>query len=232
MSYRSIISLMPKTPPIPQMVTSGLQLYLDTNKPASYSGSGTSWNDISGNSNNAVLVGAPTYSPSEGGQLIFNGSSTYATIANSISLTQATVGAWIKRNGSQTIYTTILGSRSSDVCGLLFTSSNNIGVIWNNTIWYWATGLVVPDNTWCYVAVSLTASETTVYLCQTSGITSATLAYVAAPATLNAMRVASDSPSYPRIFTGSIAQIHLYNRGLNLSEITQNFNAARGIFSI
>lgn len=225
---------MPKAPVTPslQMVTSGLLMYLDTNKPASYSGTGTAWNDLSGNNNHAVLQNSPTYSSAEGGQLIFNGANTFATVANTLTTTQATVAAWIKRNGSQAIYTTILGNRTSDVCGLLFTSSNNIGLIWNNQMWWWSTGLVPPDNDWSYLAITLGATNVTAYLCQASGITSAFAAYTATPASLSATRIASESASYPRVFNGSIAQMHFYNRELSLAEITQNFDFARTIFPI
>lgn len=38
------------------IVTDGLKLYLDASNPASYPGSGTTWNDLSGNSNNGTMV--------------------------------------------------------------------------------------------------------------------------------------------------------------------------------
>jgi len=44
----------------PKIVTDGLVLALDANNSKSYSGSGTTWSDLSGNGNNATLNG-PTY---------------------------------------------------------------------------------------------------------------------------------------------------------------------------
>lgn len=41
----------------PQIVRDGLVLYLDAANPKSYSGSGTTWYDLTGNNNNATLNG-------------------------------------------------------------------------------------------------------------------------------------------------------------------------------
>ena len=43
------------------LITTGLQLWLDAGNASSYSGSGTAWNDLSGNGNNGALVSSPTY---------------------------------------------------------------------------------------------------------------------------------------------------------------------------
>ena len=45
-----------------QVVTDGLILNLDTRSSNSYSGSGNTWNDISGNNYNATIIGGTSYS--------------------------------------------------------------------------------------------------------------------------------------------------------------------------
>ena len=42
-------------------VTNGLVVYLDAGNPASYSGSGTTWYDLSGNGQDATFTGVPTW---------------------------------------------------------------------------------------------------------------------------------------------------------------------------
>ncbi len=42
-------------------------LYLDPGNSASYSGSGTTWTDLSGNNNTATLVGSPTFTSAGAG---------------------------------------------------------------------------------------------------------------------------------------------------------------------
>lgn len=66
-------------------VTDGLVLYLDAANYNSYPKSGTTWTDLSGYGNNAVLTNSPSYSSAFGGGIYFNGSN-YASILNSASL--------------------------------------------------------------------------------------------------------------------------------------------------
>jgi len=58
------------------IVTSGLRLYLDAGNSSSYSGSGTSWVDLSNNTNDATLVGSPAFTNA--------GASSYFTFPNDI----------------------------------------------------------------------------------------------------------------------------------------------------
>ena len=63
-----------KIEPVSTTVTSGLRLYLDAGKASSYSGSGTTWTDLSANTNNATLVGSPAFTNA--------GTSSYFTFPN------------------------------------------------------------------------------------------------------------------------------------------------------
>jgi hypothetical protein len=60
------------------IVTDGLRFNLDAGNSASYSGTGPTWNDLSGNGNHGTLSGAtlPTYSSDNGGCFVFNGSNS------------------------------------------------------------------------------------------------------------------------------------------------------------
>ena len=84
----------------PNIVTSGLVLYLDAANRKSYRGSGTSWLDLSGNNNNFTLYNSPTFNSSYGGELRFDGSNDYArnrnnTIINNIAA-NGTVEIWYR----------------------------------------------------------------------------------------------------------------------------------------
>jgi len=57
----------------PEIVDSGLTLCLDAGNPVSYPGSGTTWRDVSGQLNNGILVGNPTFNSANGGILVFTG---------------------------------------------------------------------------------------------------------------------------------------------------------------
>jgi hypothetical protein len=66
-----------------EVVTAGLVMHLDASKPASYSGSGTVWYDISGNGYNASLVNGVSYSSTNGGYIQLDGSNGHIQLPGS-----------------------------------------------------------------------------------------------------------------------------------------------------
>jgi hypothetical protein len=57
----------------PRIITDGLVLFLDAANPKSYTGSGTTWFDLSGNINNGTLVNGVGYSNTSSGSMVFDG---------------------------------------------------------------------------------------------------------------------------------------------------------------
>ena len=70
----------------PKIVTDGLVLCLDAGDGKSYSGSGTTWYDRSGNGNNGILVNGPTFDSNNRGAIVFDGVNDHVSIPNSSSL--------------------------------------------------------------------------------------------------------------------------------------------------
>lgn len=90
----------------PRIVTNGLVLCLDAGNPKSYPGSGTTWNDLSGNNNHGTLINGPSFSNEIGGSLIFDGINDYVSF-NTITVntnTGFTFDTWIYINDPQPIY--------------------------------------------------------------------------------------------------------------------------------
>jgi hypothetical protein len=220
----------------PQTVTSGLVLYLDAANTKSYPGSGTTWTDLSGNGNNGTLANGPTYSSANGGQIVFDGSDDNAITSASVgTVSAATFLVWLKRNGSQILFTGILFNRTPSANGLNFyDTTHNIGYHWNNAIstYNWNSGLTVPDAVWCMCAISISSTSATAYLCQSSGITSATNSVSHASATFGIFNIGLDPQIASRCFKGSISSTMIYNRALSADEVAQNFNALRGRFGL
>jgi hypothetical protein len=77
------------------------------------------------------------------------------------------------------------------------------------------------------IAVSVTSTTATAYLCQSSGITSATNTVNHTSTILDDIKIGRDEVDI-RYFNGKIATAVIYNRALSADEITQNFNALRG----
>jgi hypothetical protein len=85
----------------PNTVTNGLVLYLDAGNTNSYPGTGTSWRDISGNSNNGTLTNGPTFNSANLGSIVLDGTDDYVNCGNNSSInitgTGLTLSAWVYR---------------------------------------------------------------------------------------------------------------------------------------
>ena len=217
----------------PSVVITVLQLYLDAGNASSYPGSGTTWTDLSGNIRTGTLTNGPTYSGTNGGSIVFDGSNDYVQCLGSLTVTAATFVTWIKRNGSQGQYDGILFSRGTNTTGMNFQTSNQLGYHWNDAgnTYNWQSGLTIPDATWCMIAVSVTSTAATAYLCQTGGTTTATNTVNHASSLLNDIKIAQDDAG-SRFFNGNIAIAQLYNIALSAGEVSQNFEADRARFGV
>ena len=214
--------------------SNGALLYLDAGNSASYPGSGTAWTDLSGNSRNGTLTGGPTYTSADGGSIVFDGTNDFVQCSGSLTATAATFVIWIRRNGPQDDFDGIIYSRSAAATGISFYgTTNKISYTWNNAVdtYSWDSGLTIPDLTWCMIAVSVTSTSATAYLCQSSGITSATNIVSHTSTVLDDIKLAQDDQG-ARFFNGRIATAMIYNRALSAGEITQNFNALRGRYGL
>jgi hypothetical protein len=214
------------------IVTTNLSMFLDAGNASSYPGSGTAWTDLSGNSRNGTLTNGPTYTSADGGSIVFDGTNDFVQCSGSITATAATFVIWMRRNGSQDDFDGIIYSRSATATGISFFGiTNKISYTWNNAVntYTWDSGLVIPDLTWCMVAVSVTSTAATAYLCQSSGITSATNTVSHASTTLDDIKIGQDDLG-GRFFNGNIAIAQLYNIALSAEQVAQNFAADRARF--
>ena len=212
---------------------SSLVLDLDAGNSSSYPGSGTTWTDLSGYLNNGTLTNGPTYSSSDGGSIVFDGSNDYVQGSGSVTTNTMTFLVWIKRNGNQPSYSGLIYTRTSGICGLHFLSTTNkIAYTWNNAEYNWDSGLTVPNLTWCMCVISISSTSATAYLCQSSGITSATNSVSHSSITVSSPIIGRDPYDDFRFYNGNIAKVSIYNRALSAAEVQQNFDALRGRYGI
>jgi hypothetical protein len=221
-----------------EIVTSGLTVNLDAGFTPSYPKSGTSWTDLSFSGNNGTLINGPTFNSSNGGSIVFDGVDDYVQCAGSFPLTSATIITWIRRNGSQVSFAGVFFTRGGQsITGLNFYyDTNKIGYHWAAGYYDFDSNLTIPDLTWCMVALSVTSTAGILYLCQSSGITTATNTNSHPSIVLDNIKLAQDDTvaqyGIYRFFKGNIAISQVYNRALSSNEITQNFNAQKGRFGL
>jgi hypothetical protein len=214
------------------IVTDGLVFAVDAGNLVSYENGSTTTYSLTGSLSGSLINGVG-YNSGNGGNWAFDGVDDFIQCIGSFTVTAATFVTWIRRNGDQTQYDGILFSRGTNTTGMNFFSSNQLGYHWNDTAttYNWASGLTIPNLTWCMVAVSVTSTSATAYLCQTSGITTSTNTTSHASSVLNDIKIAQDDAG-GRFFNGNIAISQLYNRALSADEITQNFQAQRSRFGL
>jgi hypothetical protein len=89
-------------PPVSGVVTNGLIAYYDIGNAACWT-SGTTLNDLSGNSNDGTLTGGAAYSGSNGGVISLNGTTSYVAVPNAVATNingtgtnQASIQLWLR----------------------------------------------------------------------------------------------------------------------------------------
>lgn len=221
----------------PTVVTNGLVLSLDAADTNSYSGSGTTWRDLSGRGFNGTLTNGPTFNSANGGSIVFDGTNDYVALTPSFTGPPVTFLAWIRRNGDSQDNPGIIFDRqgSNTATGIEFRSNNfNLGYHWNDnpSTYGFSSGLIVPNLTWCQVAVSITTNSAILYL-NTSSATNTNIPtfYTHPNKTFTSLRIANDSFG-SRYLNGNVAVAMVYTRALSATEITQNYNALKSRFGL
>lgn len=226
----------------PNVVTNGLLIYLDTTNASSYGGSGATWNDISGNNNNATLVNTPTYNSGFGGYLNFTDSSLeYATIPNIGDLSTWTVEAWFRLTTSLTGKVTSLVCNQFDLATKLNFSlgTNNAPTNYNlasgffNGAWRTNTGTAITTATWYQAVGTYDGSTVREYI--NGSASGGTLTYSGTPQSggeIRLMRRWDSALSAGNLVNGDLSIVRVYNRALTSTEVVQNFNVDKLKYSL
>jgi hypothetical protein len=222
---------------VPPINTNGLVLHLDAANPASYSGTGTTWTDLSSFGNNGTLVDGPTYDNSNGGSIVFDGLNDYVStnlLLNSIA--NVTLHGWvyiantslrgpfIRVGSGANGYSIGIGSGTFDQPGnemiALFPY-----VRWGNTNTNYGTG-------WKFFTFTLSATSLPKFYLNGTLIIGSFAG--SNPATPNSgvylAKNIGDLGGGFRIFAGKIAQVSIYNRELSATEISEYFNATKSSY--
>jgi Concanavalin A-like lectin/glucanases superfamily len=226
----------------PKLVTNGLSLYLDAANSSSYSGTGSTWYDVSGNNRNATLFNTPTYSTTNAGIFTFDDTSfEYATVPNIGSLTNFTIDTWARTNKSLTgKVTTIVTNQYDLVSNLNYSlgtnnspSSYNMTFGFFNGAWRNVTGFSMAVNTWYHLTGTYDGNTVSLYV---NGVINTTLSYTGTAASGGEIRIARRWDDVANVasnfFSGDISQVRIYNRSLNSTEILQNYNATKSRFGL
>lgn len=215
---------------------SGLVLHLDAGNTASYSGSGTTWNDLSGNGSNVTLTNT-TYSSANGGSIVFNGTTSYADFTASIGNTNVvTVEMWVKTNSLTSPVGMYFGFGLYDV----WTSGGNIGYNTSagdlqgvNSSQVDFLGIVGGWRHLVFVMNSGAKTNNKIYVngeSQTMNQVYGTFNTTNANFNSGVGRISSWRNDLNWRMNMNVANFKIYNRELTQQEITNNFNANKSRF--
>ena len=195
------------------------------------------WYDLSGNGYNGTLTNSPTSNVSNKGNILFDGSDDYVSIANFLGhqTNTGTIISWA--------YPSIITSGDRYLVGAggsLTVGATRAIRIYNG---YWSTvsyGSSTEDynsivaatlNTWQHVVFVWNLTTVNFYLNGT--LYSVTRSGMITPSsTTFSVGCPPWSPLGSNSWNGRIANVHLYNRALSTSEISQNYEATKTRFGL
>ena len=225
------------------IVRNGLVLHLDAANVKSYPGSGTAWNDLSGNGNNGTLVNSVGYSTNNKGYLTFDGIDDRIDIPNSVSINQPLASnfscdIWcypqIGGNAFGKIFSkTYFGGgkgfqltyNSSTLRGsFAFQTAANV----NTNL-----GFDLPLNNWYHILlIRDTTVGASVYLNGILVNSSSAITYDMSNDYDLRISVEAQPTSINEYKQQYVSNFKFYNKALSVTEASQNFNALRGRYGI
>ena len=230
----------------PRIVTDNLILCVDAANPKSYSGSGTTWKDLSGSNHHLTLNNSPSFNSNFGGYLDFDGTNDSATaeIGNLAGTTKdATISIWMDGDYDNSTHKGLIGFRQSGnnngffilrlvSSGRLEMRLANSGGQYdvldasNNTP-------LVNTNVWCNLCLTYSNSNTLItgyYNGKKLG--SKTTNSTAFQSSMKSFAIAKSPHSNGHMSDMKVSSAMLYEKCLSASEVQQNFDAHKGRFGI
>jgi uncharacterized spore protein YtfJ len=232
-----------------KIVTNGLVLALDAADRNSYPGSGTTWNDLSGNNYSGSLTNGPTFNNTNGGNITFDGTNDFIQMVNTGSiLTTNNFTIDIVCRPTSTItnvaestagFGALSGQRfvTEPHRGLGTDAGAGVSVGTNGIVVVEHAGDYIPallsytgavsSTVFSHIVVTYTNKQPRAYLNTTlvkTGLTSDRSAVNLTIGLIGGMVYG--------YFAGETASVKYYNRTLSTNEILQNYNAQKSRFNL
>jgi hypothetical protein len=207
------------------IVTRGLVFSYDAGALDSYPQTGTTWFDLTTNTNNGTLTNGPTFSSSDGGTIVFDGTNDSVEVTNSLgTLSNYTIGYWAYRDTPDKM---AIAARTDTRFywygdnSWYYTHSGGAGEF------YYPRTVSIPG--WGYWVVVYNGSNVSIYRQATfegSQNTTGTADWTAG------VKIGLWTGGNSYAFQGKIAVVQMYNRALSATEVSQNYNAQKSRFGL
>ena len=214
-----------------------LILHVDASNATSYSGSGSNWQDLSGQGNHMTLNGA-TYTTTSGGEFTFAGtSSSYAWTSNGVITGNSarTVSWWHKGTSYDDDPAVSLGNtrNQNEMWVLSLQSTGNTINVYGWTTAYDENNLSLGEDTrdgnWHNHTVTWDALNPGTIKVYVNGSLTATIQRGSGEAynTSSGVTIGGNDEGADRHFAGTIGEVAIYNDALAASVINSNYIATK-----
>jgi hypothetical protein len=220
----------------PNIVTDNLTFAIDVGSARSYTGSGTTVNDLVG-TNNVTLANGVLFASNNGGVLIYDGVDDQGTAGDFFNYQAFTINLWVNPGSTQAQYANIIdndhnGNRNwtlqqSSTSQNLY-SFNVFGASYQNSV----TGdFQLTAGDWVNLTFTYDGTRVRGYR---DGVLFATGAALGVPINYSAQdfHIARWGGNTSRDWEGQFGPLYCYNAALNAAQILQNFNAQKSRFGL
>ena len=227
----------------PKVVTDGLVLALDAANKKSYPGSGTVWNDLSGNNTNGTLTNGPVFDSGNAGSIDFDGTDDRinSSFSELNSVSALSIDVWFYQTsaeattsgtgvicgwGSTSVTTQFMRVSVSNGSFIAQTRVGGIIDIDQTGVIYsagWNHYTYVFDGTSNFYLNGVSQSYTS---------TNGGVVYVTDSISNNIFHIGTlqRGGGFETLYEGRIGLLKLYNRALTSQEILQNYNSTKSRF--
>ncbi|MBU3744011.1 MAG: hypothetical protein FGM61_05590 [Sediminibacterium sp.] len=215
------------------IVGNGLQVWFDAGVPASYSGNGTTWTDLSGNNYHGTLVNGTGYNSANGGSLQFDGINDYVTLTkpsalvNGGTITICLFAKWITTGTSVSTIKILVDNNHTGTQGFVIQDRPDLSKIlsWGGL----NSSYQVGNGNWVFIAVTQSTTNSYMYI---NGSLHAQTTISGGLVNLQPNLYIGAWGAGGRYLNGNIGNVLIYNRALSATEISQNFNALKSRFGL
>lgn len=215
------------------IVRNGLVLHLDAANKKSYPGTGTAWNDLSGNGNISNLINGVTNSNNS---MIFDGTNDYVELQNDIFLeSQFTISITFKQTEARTDWVRLIG-HSNDTTNRfwgIWIPSNRSNLLWqsyNNGGQYTSPVVNFELNKTYRIDLTSNGAAKTFYV--NGNFLGSTSSGGLIDYSTNVSKIRIGYAGFHTYHKGDVYSSEIYNRTLTSDEIRKNFEAFRGRYGI
>jgi hypothetical protein len=207
------------------IVQDGLVFMVDANNLVSYPKSGTAWYNLTGSVASGSLINGPTFSPSNGGLIVFDGIDDYVQLNGTVSLNVWTITTNLFYNYQNKTFEFFLGNSASGAEGKILLSYAGQVSFRNSNYYNFSKNSSELSNKFSNLSFVSNGTSISLYV---DGVFNSSVTPPSTNIPLNTIGNAWSDLVWLSSF--KLGDLCMYDRALTPSEIQQNYQATKDKF--